>query len=111
MLMGLPRTYFCFPSLMSITFKKQKGNFYLAPKFVLLDPKEQNQKSGKSHIISTIHLTNLQIPFSSFDWNIVWNSVKSQMGIYVCHANAIAIINYICGIVKIPCLSEEIHFP
>lgn len=45
---------------MPIELKKQKGNFCLAPKFVLLDPKEQNQKSGKSHIISAIQLTNLQ---------------------------------------------------
>lgn len=57
MLMGSPRNYFCFPSLMSLTLKKQKGNFCLAPKFVLLDPKEENQKSGKSHITGAIQLT------------------------------------------------------
>lgn len=39
---------------------KQKRNLCLAPKFVLLDLKEQNEKSSKSHIISTIRLTNLQ---------------------------------------------------
>lgn len=45
---------------MAIALTKQKGNLCLASKFVLLDLKEQNGKTGKSHIISAIQLTNLQ---------------------------------------------------
>lgn len=60
MLMGSPRNYFCFSFFNVYHIKKQKGNFCLAPKFVLLDPEEQNWKSGKSHIIGAIQLTNLQ---------------------------------------------------
>lgn len=96
---------------MSVTLKKQKRKFCLDPKFVLLNPQEQNQKSGKSHIISAIQLTNLQSLSHHLIGILCGTQVKSQMGIYVCRANAITIINYVCGIVKIPCLSEEIHFP